>query len=110
MIQNHYDKLADIKRLENTEGYKKSHVVIHSAVPCHVQPIGADLQINDGIAGKDWLMFCDFIDIQEQDRVFIENDGVTYEYRVVGVEKFEFRGRKRHMEVQIKINDQPDKK
>lgn len=110
MIQNHFDKLVDIKRLSTTSGFKKSHVVIHSDVPCHIQPLGADLQVNDGIAGKDWLMFCDFIDIREQDRVFLTNDGEIFEYRVVGVEKFEFRGKKRHMEVQIKINDQPDAK
>lgn len=107
-IQDHYDKNVDVKRLQTTSGFKKSHTTIHSAIPCHIQPLGADLQVNEGIAGKDWLMFCDYLDIREQDRVFLTNDEGTFEYRVVGVEKFDFRGRKRHMEVQIKINDQPD--
>lgn len=105
-ISRHYNKIVKVERLATTTGFKKSHVEIISNLKCHIQPLSDDLLGSDGIFGKDFQMFTDFVDIQEQDRVI---DANGYEYRVNGVEKFEFRGKLRHIEVLLRINDQPDK-
>jgi hypothetical protein len=98
-IAEHYDKTAVVLRLSDesgdTEGYQ-SHI---AAVPCHVQPLDDSFsQDMNGNFGKDYLMFCDPKDIQEEDRVILEGIG----YRVVGVERYRFRNEDRHMEIRIR--------
>ena len=105
-ISKHYNHTVDVKRLQTTTGFKKEHVQTITGLRCHLQPLTAELLGSDGILGKDYSMFTGYVDIQEQDRVFDENG---YEYRVQGVEKFDFMGQKRHIEVRLRINDQPDK-
>jgi len=66
---------------------------------CHIQPIDESTnQDMDGNFGKDYLMFCETADIEENDRII---DGAD-EYRVVGIKKFNFLGEDRHMELRIR--------
>ena len=66
---------------------------------CMIQPIDeSSSQDIEGNFGKDYLMFCNTADIEENDRVI---DGAD-EYRVVGIRKFNFLGEDRHMELRIR--------
>lgn len=102
-ITAHYDRTALIKRMEPvSEGSEKKALALHiEEYPCHIQPFedkfSEDMQ---GSFGKDFLMFGAVADIQQGDRVFL-ND--TKEYRVVSVESFSFRCVSKHMECRIRI-------
>lgn len=103
MIQTNYDKTVDVLRLaENDESGEvdtEEYQTFLEDVACHIQPLdesyGEDIA---GSFGKDWIMFCDKADILEGDRI-VEGDTV---YKVVGIEKFNFLGEDRHMEVRIR--------
>lgn len=105
-IEINYNKTVKIDRLtdvESGEAGQEKYAENLSAVPCHIQPLEEGYsEDQQGQFGKDWLMFCDYNDILEGDRV---RDGST-EYRVVGVEKFTFLGEPRHMELRIRLFNQ----
>ena len=99
MIQDNWDKIVDVKRLVDDSGNTEVYDDHIDDLSCTIQPLDESYnQDVDGNAGKDWLMFCCASDILEGDRIV---DGAV-EYRVIGVESFEFLGKKRHMELRIR--------
>lgn len=100
-IEKNYNKSVDIKRLVDESGNDniEEYMPHLEDVACHIQPLddayGQDIE---GSFGKEWLMFCNVADILEGDRII---DG-EIEYRVVGVESYEFLGQTRHMELRIR--------
>lgn len=99
MIEKHYNLTAEIQRMADESGETEGYSVHLSDIPCHVQPLeAANSQDISGSFGKDWLMFCPVSDILDGDRVIIGEN----EYRVVGVESYEFQSRPRHMELTIR--------
>lgn len=100
-IEANFDKSVTIKRLidEDESGYIEGYSNHLTNVACHIQPLDDSYsQDIDGNFGKDWLMFCGYSDILEGDLVV---DG-SIEYKVVAVEKFNFLGQNRHMELRIR--------
>lgn len=99
MIRTLYTLSAVSEREATISGIKKAYAPLLPAFPCHVQPlepaVTEDLR---GGFGKDWLMFCPILDIKEGDKIIVED---TQEYRVSGVEKFDF-SRNPHLEVLIR--------
>ena len=100
MINIEYNQIVDVSRLtsavNNTEEYS-SHL---TGVRASIQPL--DDSFNEdlvGSMGKDRLMFCEVLDI-------VENDKVTFDskvYRVVAIENFnDFRRQEQHMEILIR--------
>lgn len=100
MIELHYNESVDVKRLADVEGTnKREFTQILSGVACQIQPLDpAFSQDIPGGFGKDFLMFCETVDIQEGDRIIRGSQ----EFRVTGVEKLDWQGQ-RHMEVSIRI-------
>lgn len=100
MIQIEYDKKVNVLRLadgdNDTEAWE-SHL---SGVDCSIQPL--DDTFNEdtfGSFGRDRLLFCDILDIKEQDKIVYS--GITY--RVVAVDRFDdFRRQEQHLEVTIR--------
>lgn len=102
MIADQFDKTVDVKRLIDDSGNTETYDDHLDDVPCMIQPLDeAYNQDIDGNFGKDFLMFCSVCDIMENDRII---DG-TDEYRVVGIESFEFLNEPRHMELRIRISN-----
>lgn len=98
-IQDMYNKIVDTQRVVDDSGNTEVYENHIEDLPCHIQPFDdAFSQDIDGNFGKDWLMFCDVVDILEGDRIV---DGAI-EYKVVSVESFEFLGAPRHMELRIR--------
>jgi hypothetical protein len=100
-IQSNFNKTVTVQRLTDDEesGYIEGYTTLATDVPCHIQPLDDSYsQDIEGNFGKEWLMFCCYRDVLEGDRII---DG-TDEYRVVGVEKFNFLGQNRHMELRIR--------
>lgn len=101
MIENMYNQSAVTHR-ETAVGMstiKKAYTLHLSAFSCHIQPLDPSLtQMIPGSFGKHWVMFCPIADIAEGDKVIVDS---TDEYRVTGVETFDF-GQNQHMEVVIK--------
>jgi len=101
-LKNQFDKTVKTKRLTAiTETQKEDYQDFLTNVACMIQPLedsfGEDLQ---GGFGKDFLMFCSVLDIQEGDLIV---DGTT-SYKVVGVEDFKtWLGLSTHMELRIRI-------
>lgn len=94
-----FDRTVDVERLADADGDTQEYVTHIADVRCHVQPLDeAFSESSDGQFGKDWMMFCDAQDILEGDHV-IDGDKT---YSVVGVERFNFLGRDRHMEVRVR--------
>jgi hypothetical protein len=99
MIEDNFDKFVDVKRLMDDSGNTETYDDHIDDLPCTIQPLDESYsQDIDGNFGKDSLMFCDVADILEGDRIV---DGAT-EYKVIGVESFEFLGQPRHMELRIR--------
>lgn len=102
MIRKNYSKKVTIERTAETveDGVIKSdYEVVFEDIPCHIQPLTNDTtQDLPSSFGKNWLMFCDVNDIREGDRV---KDGDS-EYRVTGVESYEWRGKSKHMEIVLR--------
>lgn len=96
----HYDRTVAIKRLADTTGDKEAYDDHLANVACHIQPL--DDAFNEdmkGNFGKEWLMFCDVMDIKEGDQV-IDDDAVIY--KVASVESYNFLEQDRHMELRIR--------
>lgn len=104
MISDLFTKTVTVRRLALVDGetVKKEYATHLAGVPCMIQPLEASISGSiPGGFGKDFLMFAGLVDIQEGDRVL---DGAK-EYRVVGVERFEFGTREDHVEASIRIFD-----
>ena len=106
MIDNQFNEIVQVNRFVDVVGTNKKTLSIHIAeLKCHIQPLDPTIDENrSGSFGKDFLMFCGSADIIEGDRVLrdIDESGEGREYKVVGVEKFDFANNQ-HMEVQIRI-------
>lgn len=106
MIESQYNETVQVNRLVDVPASNKKAFSIHIAeLRCHIQPL--DPQFSEdkpGSFGKDYVMFCPTADIVEGDRVLrdVDESGNGREYRVVGVERFDFHGHA-HMEVNIRI-------
>jgi len=100
-IQQHYTKNAEVKRMTDIPSTNKQTLqTIYEDVPCHVQPLEDSFSSeDDGIYGKDFLMFCDVRDIKQGDRVII----CGIEYKVMSNESYSFLRRTRHMEIRIRV-------
>lgn len=99
-IAQNYDRAVIVQRLTGVEDTEKETYTTHiNGVSCHIQPLDESYSEDvQGNFGKDWLMFCPVADILEDDKVV---DGEK-EYKVVGVESFNFLGMDRHMEVRLR--------
>ena len=99
ILRDNYTKTATVKRsVESTSGgnVKKEFEVIAENVAGHLQPASSEItQDIQASFGKNWVWFCDPTDIKEGDRMIIDEK----EYRVTGVESYEWKSRKKHMEV-----------
>lgn len=99
-----FNETVKVKRMTDVPDTNKSTFTqVIAALACHIQP--ADSEISQDIEagfGKDFTMFCETADIQEGDRVIRSIDSVDHEYRVTGIERFNF-ARHDHMEVTIRI-------
>jgi hypothetical protein len=99
MIESNYDKTINTQRLTDESGDREYFDDFLTGVACHMQPLEESFTEDlDGNFGKDWIMFCAVLDIKEGDRII---DG-TDEYKVVGVESFNFLDEDRHMEIRIR--------
>lgn len=100
-IENHYDKLATITRMETIVGTNKQALEdIFIDIPCHTQPLQDSFSEDiEGGYGKDFLMFTKNRDIKQGDRATIDGN----EYRVMSIERYEFLGRVKHMECRIRL-------
>jgi hypothetical protein len=99
-MDGEYNKTVSISRLvasgsADTERYQ---IAINS-VRCQIQPLDDSAVENiEGSAGKDFLMFSEYVDLKQEDKVV---DGSTV-YLVVGVEQYEWQGKK-HTETRIRL-------
>ncbi len=100
-IQNHYNKLATISRMETILGTNKQSLQdVFVDIPVHVQPLqDAFSEDIEGGYGKDFLMFTNSRDIRQGDRAIIDGN----EYRVMSAERYAFLGRTKHMECRIRL-------
>lgn len=103
MIDLQYNESVNVERLTAGSGVVREFGSHLTGVSCCIQPL--DSEISQDIAGgygKEWLMFCETVDIQEGDRVIRGTGEDQKEYRVTGVESFSFMNNS-HMEVRIRI-------
>lgn len=99
MIDSQFDKEIDVQRLVDDSGNTEVYEDHLLNLPCMIQPLDESYsQDIDGNFGKDWLMFCRAVDILEGDRIIDGSD----QYKVLGVESYEFLGEIRHMEIRIR--------
>ena len=99
MISEFYDKTVSTKRLSATTGTdNESYQTNLASVSCHIQPLDEGfLPDMSGSYGKNFLMFCEVVDIKQGDIVV---DG-SVEYLVEGVESLSFEG-ETHLELAIR--------
>lgn len=104
MIEHQYNETVVIKRLADVVDTNKREFSTHiAAVSCCIQPLDQQISADiEGGFGKDFLMFCGTEDIAEGDRVIRTVNATEKEYRVTGVESFDFMGNP-HMEISIRI-------
>jgi len=105
-IEINYNKTISTKRIDDTESGdpgSEQYETLLTGVRCHIQPFEESYNEDiDGNFAKDWIMFCDVLDIQEGDLI-IEG---TNTYKVIGIRSFNFLCKNRHMELKIrKSND-----
>lgn len=99
-IEDNFNKSVVVKRFDpDDSGDGESYTTFLSGVKCTIQPLDESFTEDlNGNFGKDFLMFCESLDILEGDRIV---DGSDI-YQVVGLEKYEFLGQTRHMECRIR--------
>ena len=97
-----FDSKVDTLRLSDTAGrdVEEWGVATNVAeVACMIQPLddsfGSDF---DGAYKKDFLMFCNVVDIKQGDRVV--NGAIQYD--VAGVESYDFIGQT-HLEIRLTL-------
>lgn len=92
-----FDRTATIKRLTGT-GKKTFEQVAET--PCHLQPFTDENASSlEGTFGKDFLMVCPDIALQEGDRVEIEEQT----YQLIGFERLEGLTGRVQVEARIRI-------
>lgn len=101
MISQFFDNTINIDRVGATSGEDdtESWATHLEGVSCQIQPL--DDAFSEDLAGsygKDFVMFCGVIDIQQGDKVIDGDD----EYLVKGVESYSFQGFS-HMEIRIRL-------
>jgi hypothetical protein len=103
-IELQFNETVEVQRLADVVGTnKKNFSTIIESLSCHIQPLDPSFsQDIPGGFGKEFLMFCETADVREGDRVYRTLNEETLEYRVTGVEKYDFVGHN-HMEVTIRI-------
>lgn len=109
-ISRNFNKSVNVYRFNADESGDGEHYTLHlESVSCHIQPLDeSPTEDLTGNFGKDWLMFTDSMDIVEGDRIVDGDDesgsgyGTGIVYQVVGVERYEFLGSHRHMELRIR--------
>lgn len=103
-IQLQLNESISVKRLAQVGATNKKEFVDHlSGTKAHFQPLDPQFSTDiDGGFGKELLMFCETADIREGDRIFRTVNDASREYRVKGVERFDFHGHN-HMEVIVRI-------
>jgi len=101
MISDHYAETVEVQRLTTVSGHKKDYTTHIASVACHVQPFDPEITQDIDIGfGKDYLMFCAVLDIQEGDHVIWDSN----EYRIVGIKNFfQFNQEAKHMEIRIRV-------
>jgi len=103
MIGYQFNETVAVRRLTDGEGVVREFGTHLADVSCVIQPLDSEISSDiEGGFGKEWLMFCETADIQEGDRVIRGTGETEKEYRVTGVESFDFMGNS-HMEVRIRI-------
>lgn len=103
MIDHNFNETVAVKRLGDGEGVVREFSTHLEAVACAIQPLDSEISTDiEGGFGKEWLMFCETVDIQEGDRIVRTEGETEKEYRVTGIERFDFL-RNNHMEVRIRI-------
>jgi len=101
-IERNYNKIVKTERLYDDSGNTESYQDNILDVDCMIQPLDESFSEDlDGNFGKDYLMFCDVLDILEGDKII---DGAD-EYKVSGVEKFENDRRNSHLELRIRMSN-----
>ena len=106
-MRHNYNKTALVKRLtpvmeivdEVEQATNKKEYQTHiETLRCVLQPSGASITANiEGGFGKAFFIMCDISDIEESDRITVDE----IEYQVVGFEVFNF-GSNPHMEVELR--------
>lgn len=92
-------KTARVERLATVEDNKKSFAEHLPSVDCLIQPLTDEVsQDMAGAFGKEFLMLSDVVDIEEGDRVTIDEE----EYRVMATEALNF-GSNPHRETRLRI-------
>lgn len=106
MLEDQFNETVQVNRLVDVAGTNKKAFDIHIAsLLCEIQPLDPkESEDLPGGFGKNFIMFCPVADIQEGDRVLrdVDESGDGREYRVVGVESFNFMNNG-HMEVTLRI-------
>lgn len=99
-----FNETVSVKRLTDVAGTNKQIYDTHiAALSCHIQPLEPEISEDiDGGYGKNFLMFSAIDDVQEGDRIFRTVGEETKEYRVMGVERYDFQGHA-HLEIIIRI-------
>ena len=102
MIEDLFNTTVKVQRLAPVEDTDREEYADHIiGLGCHIQPLDDSYsQDMEGSFGKDKLLFCDVVDILEGDRII--DTETSIEYKVVGVESFNFLDMPRHMEVRIR--------
>ncbi len=104
-IEACYNEQVTINRLEAPVGDsgKRGFEEHLTAVDCEIQPLESSISRDISVGfGKDYLMICAVIDIEEGDRV-IRADGS--EWRITGLEKFDddnIADDDKHLEISIR--------
>jgi hypothetical protein len=83
----YFDKTISTKRLTDITGTDNQDWQTNLAsVNCNIQPLDDGFSEDlEGSYGRDYLMFCDLVDILEGDKI-VEDD---VEYLVKGIRRFE---------------------
>lgn len=102
-IEHQLTETVEVKRLGFVGATNKKEFSTHIAtLPCHIQPLdSAETQDIPGGFGKDFLLFCESADIREGDRIERTVGEETIEYRITGLESYNFMGNA-HMELTIR--------
>ncbi len=100
-IQRHYTTMARTEREVFVSGstVKKAYQTHLEQIVGMLQPLDASLtQDIPGSIGKNWVFICDLADVMEGDKLIVGTDV----YKVDGIEKFDFAGINRHMEITLR--------
>lgn len=99
MFPHLFTETINTSRIVDGDDNKLVYEANLSGLACAIQQADAKISMDlVGSYGKDWLVFCDIVDVLEGDRA--EWNGKTY--RVMAVDRLDFEGDS-HMELLIRI-------